>query len=257
MGMQLLQTQLPSMTAGIPYDTPMLAELLAPVYESHMIGKHHVGYCTWKHTPIGRGFKSFLGFLQGQVDYYAHTVGIATEGIASKTIDGLDFWDNRKPLHKSVGNYTLDFYQERMRKIVKDYISKRTTVEEQKQNPLFLYLAHQIPHIPLQARKDEARCKHFGLGTPRRTYCSMIVELDDAIGEFIKMYTEAGLWENTFVFIMTDNGGMTNWNKDENGYPIFPASVGSNFPLRGSKATLFEGGVRGLGVISGGAIRQA
>lgn len=42
-------------------------------YESHAIGKWHLGYATPKHTPIGKGFKSHFGYWNGAVDYFNYT----------------------------------------------------------------------------------------------------------------------------------------------------------------------------------------
>jgi len=65
------------------------------------------------------------------------------------------------------------------------------------------------------------------------------------------------MYDNTFIIVTTDNGGMTNWapnKKDTSANPIFPASAGSNYPLRGGKTTFYEGGVRSFAFISVGRI---
>lgn len=54
------------------------------------------------------------------------------------------------------------------------------------------------------------------------------------------------MWKNTLLWVTTDNGGMAQWQDG------FPASASSNFPLRAGKATLFEGGVRGVSFVTGG-----
>ena len=57
---------------------------------SHAIGKWHCGYATWKHTPTGRGFKTYLGYLQAQGDYYKHCVSIP----GAEALDGLGMFSN-------------------------------------------------------------------------------------------------------------------------------------------------------------------
>lgn len=44
-------------------------------YESHMVGKWHLGSHTDQHTPHRRGFKTFLGYLNGEATYWTHKVG--------------------------------------------------------------------------------------------------------------------------------------------------------------------------------------
>jgi len=79
----------------------------------------------------------------------------------------------------------------------------------------------------------------------------MMSRLDQSIGDFVEMLKVRNMWENTLLWVTTDNGGMTQYQTD------FPASASSNFPLRGGKTTLFEGGVRGVSFISGGLVPQA
>ena len=42
-------------------------------YETHVVGKWHLGFYKWVYTPIYRGFETFYGFLTGSVDYKKHS----------------------------------------------------------------------------------------------------------------------------------------------------------------------------------------
>ena len=53
--------------------------------------------------------------------------------------------------------------------------------------------------------------------------------VDDAIDKVIRQLKESGLYENSVILVTTDNGGG----------PWY-----SNQPLKGSKETLYEGGIR-------------
>ena len=206
--------------------------------------------------PTNRGFQSYTGYLQAQGDYYKHNVGVNQLAGALKVLDGLDFWKDTRPMFEAVGNYSLDLYRSALSKILNDYAAERISPAEREEHPLFIYMAHQTVHVPLQFRNDESnRCGRIE-HSARRTYCNMMVELDDAIGEMVNQYKSLNLWDNTLVFVLTDNGGMVNFspNMNDDNFPNFPASQGSNFPLRGSKTTLFEGGVRSMGFISGGKV---
>jgi len=76
--------------------------------------------------------------------------------------------------------------------------------------------------------------------------CAMASKLDESVGRLVRSLKQASLWENTIIWAVSDNGGMTHWGDG------FPASASSNWPLRGGKATLFEGGVRSASFITGG-----
>ena len=69
-------------------------------------------------------------------------------------------------------------------------------------------------------------------------FCGMMQALDEGISNVIKTLEEKGFLDNTVILFSTDNGGDTTQGS-------------RNWPLRGSKATVFEGGVRGVGFVWG------
>ena len=74
----------------------------------------------------------------------------------------------------------------------------------------------------------------------RRIYAGMVSALDDAVGSIYDSLKQSGMLENSIIAFTTDNGGPANG---------FDFNAASNFPLRGVKATLWEGGVRGVGLL--------
>ena len=64
----------------------------------------------------------------------------------------------------------------------------------------------------------------------------MVTAMDKAIGEVVRSYKKFGFWENTVLIFSSDNGGNMK-------------AGASNWPLRGAKGTLFEGGIRSIGFV--------
>merc|ERR1712113_497524 len=129
--------------------------------------------------------------------------------------------------------------------------AKRVIDERDASKPLFLYFAHQEIHIPLQAPADAVfaeKCMSVNATQNRQTLCKMTSQLDESIGQFVEMLRSSDMWSNTLLWITTDNGGMAQFQD------AFPASASSNYPLRAGKATLFEGGVRGVSLVAGGLL---
>ena len=103
-------------------------------------------------------------------------------------------------------------------------------VEENSSSPFFLYMSYTAPHSPYQATEELIdRYSHIP-DQERRTYLAMVESLDQNIGRLIKTLEDQGIRDNTAVFFLNDNGGT--------------AVADSNGPLRGSKRTLYEGGIR-------------
>ncbi|CAE8612166.1 unnamed protein product [Polarella glacialis] len=267
-GLQHFETLLPGATGGIPSGTPTIADTFKSAgYATHMVGKWHIGYSKWSQTPTGKGFESHYGYLQGQCDYYNRSIGTCNSsagGIclykvnkgkhspAGDTSAAYDFWDDRRAVYEDFGRYTVDAYESRLQRLLMPYGSASPP-----EKPLFLYFAEQQLHIPLQAPPEAKyleKCRGVvGSGdlTNRTVLCSMASRLDDSVGRLVSMLQNYGMWNNTLIFATSENGGMTQWSD------IWPASASSNWPLRGGKTTVFEGGVRAMAFVSGGALPPA
>jgi len=105
--------------------------------------------------------------------------------------------------------------------------------------PFFLYLNHFAVHTPLQAPEEtiahfENKPQKGTLGHDLAVYAAMVKHLDDSVGRIVRTLEKDGLTKNTLLVFTSDNGGVEYTNP--------PAT--DNFPFKGGKACLFEGGVR-------------
>lgn len=127
-------------------------------------------------------------------------------------------------------------------------------IKENKENPFFAYLSFYSVHTPLMGRPDlvekykkkAAALKNtgpiFGVEGDRKVrlvqkhavYAAMVEAMDEAIGKVLNELEKQRLDENTVVFFMSDNGGLST----SEGHPT------SNLPLRAGKGWLYEGGIR-------------
>ncbi|XP_076113883.1 arylsulfatase I-like [Mytilus galloprovincialis] len=209
---------LPQDTRHLSLDTPTLPERLKHLgYSTHMIGKWHLGFCDWKHTPVHRGFDSFLGFLNGGQDYYKH-----------KKENTYDFWLNKTVYYPPKGEYSTKTFTRRAVDLFRQHKGKK--------NPMYLYLSYQAVHTPLQVPKKYERIYKHVTNKDRRTYNGMVTAMDQSVGTILSALRKYKMLGNTIIVFTTDNGGAAN-------------IAGSNLPLRGSKTTLWEGGTRGVGFV--------
>ncbi|ELT92899.1 hypothetical protein CAPTEDRAFT_165852 [Capitella teleta] len=199
---------------GLPLNITLLPQKLKHLgYSTHAIGKWHLGFCRWEYTPTFRGFDSFYGFYSGSEDYYKRKTA---------AIRGYDFRMNTKVFKPKIKKYSTLDYGRRAVKIIQAH--KRT-------EPLFLYMPFQAVHSPLQVPKSfEFKYRNI-VDRNRRIFSGMVSAMDSAIGMTIKALKQRNMLTNTMIVFLSDNGGT----------PFFG---GNNWPLRGSKATLWEGGTR-------------
>ncbi len=101
-------------------------------------------------------------------------------------------------------------------------------IAKNKDRPFLLYLAHNMPHVPLHV-SDKFRGK-----SPRGLYGDVIMEIDWSVGEILAALKENGLDEQTLVIFTSDNGPWLAWGDQ----------AGSAYPLREGKKTAWEGGTR-------------
>ena len=108
--------------------------------------------------------------------------------------------------------------------------SPATVVEpsDETETKTFLYLGFQAVHGPIEAPpRNYSVCSHIR-ATTRRTYCMMMQALDEGIANITHAYEQLGRFDDTLWLFLADNGGM-------------PGEGGFNVPLRGHKATVWEG----------------
>lgn len=103
--------------------------------------------------------------------------------------------------------------------------------------PFFLYLALQDVHEPIEVPSAYsapfASAIHDGV---RRTYAGMVSVVDECVANLTASLRRKAMWNNSILVLSNDNGGWVGYG-------------GLNTPYRGHKTTLWEGGIRGLGVV--------
>jgi len=196
--------------AGLPLSETTFADRFkAAGYATGLVGKWHLGSAK-KFQPQQRGFDEFFGFLGGAHSYWP--------GKAAP------IYRNGQPVDDK--DYLTDAFA---REAV-------AFIDRHSDEPFFLYLAFNAVHTPMHA--NDARLEKFKTikDQKRRTYAAMMSAMDDAIGSVLAKLRESKLEEKTLVFFISDNGGPT--------MPTTATNASNNSPLRGSKRTTLEGGVR-------------
>lgn len=219
---------------GIPLNHTLLPEYLRRLgYTTHLIGKWHVGYHTRNFGPTRRGFDTFLGYFTGFIQYFNHTL-YESENL------GYD-------LHRIVGdNHTVEYRYDYMTDLISDeaesIISSHNTDKS-----LYLQLAHLAPHssdakeiMEVRDWKETNATLGYIKDLNRRKYASVVATMDKSVGRVVDALKRRDMLKNTIIIFMADNGAQTE------GYL---ANYGSNYPLRGLKLSLFEGGVRGAACV--------
>jgi arylsulfatase A-like enzyme len=104
--------------------------------------------------------------------------------------------------------------------------------------PFFLYMAHYAVHLPYSADKRFIQ-KYLDRGIPKAeaAYCALVEGMDKSLGDLLDYLDTHHLTENTLVVFMSDNGGFSH-------SPRQGAQNTQNYPLRGGKGSLYEGGIR-------------
>ncbi|XP_046466733.1 arylsulfatase B [Neodiprion pinetum] len=221
---------------GIPVDIPLFPGHLRNLgYTTRLLGKWHLGYYTVDHVPTQRGFDSFVGYYNGYIKYFDHTI---RQDETNETGYDLHRDDRQKLTIERNKDYFTDFLTEEVEDVIKSHdVSK----------PLYLQIAHLAPHSgepeePLEVWNVTEVNLTLGYikDINRRKFAGMVTRLDNSVGRTIKALKNAGMLENSIVIFTTDNGAQTEG---------LHVNYGSNYPLRGLKFSMFDGGVRGVGCI--------
>jgi arylsulfatase A len=205
----------PNSKIGLAESELTLAQMLKNNgYATGMVGKWHLGDAK-PFLPVNRGFDEYFGIP------YSH-----------------DMWprhpENPKaypilPLIEGDKIINPDLQPEDLEKLTADYTQRAVDfIEKNKTRPFFLYLAHNLPHVPLYA-SDKFKGKSAG-----GLYGDVMEEIDWSVGQVLNALAKNNLENETWVIFTSDNGPWLSYGEH----------AGSALPLREGKGTSWEGGVR-------------
>lgn len=183
-----------------------LAESLKSAgYTTGHIGKWHLGEDSLS-SPTAQGFDVNIGG-----NHSGHPKSYFSPYHNPNLKDGAD------------GEYLIDRLSE----------EALTFIEDHKEAPFFLYFAHYAVHTPIQAKADVKKKyidKPSSHEQDQAAYAAMIESTDQSLGRLVSKLKELDLTDNTLIVFFSDNGGH--------------GGITSNWPLRGSKGMMYEGGIR-------------
>jgi arylsulfatase A len=210
---------------GLSPEEITIARLLKRLgYITGIIGKWHLGHLA-AYLPTRHGFDSYYGIP------YSNDMAIdpVNARFAKNVEFRLGFTEDKARTEKPKNGWAPLMRGEEVIEFPADQttLTKRYTQEAvrfistNKDKNFFLYLPHTMPHGPMAVSPGFQ-------GRTKSLFGDVIEEVDWSVGEVLKAVKENGLDEKTLVIFTTDNG----------------TASGSSGPLRGKKATLYEGGVR-------------
>lgn len=199
-----------SIPDGLPLDEILLSQVLKEnEYLTAAVGKWHLGDDP-EFWPSNRGFDHWYGFSGGGRGYWPDKDPGASKAMRSES--GEAETEEFTYLTDDLTEYAVRF------------------IKKNKQKPFFIYLAYNAPHAPIHATREYLEMTDYLEDGERSAYAAMIAGIDEGVGEIRKALEEADIYKNTIVIYLSDNGGH---------------SLGaSNYPYRGHKGMLFEGGIR-------------
>jgi len=212
----------PNSPIGINSSEVTLAELVKQKgYATAIVGKWHLGDSR-EFLPLQHGFDEYFGLPYSNDMWPVDYAGKPATDARKERFPPLFIIDGNE---KKIPVETLEdqalLTQKFTRRAV-DFISRN------KKKPFFLYLAHNMPHVPINASAQFKGKSKQGL------YGDVMMEIDWSVGEVLKAIHDNGLDNNTLVIFTSDNGPWMNYGNH----------AGSTGGLREAKGSSFEGGMR-------------
>lgn len=217
----------PEMTLGLDVREVTIGDMLKKAgYATGCVGKWDMGQAK-RFLPLQRGFDFFYGHGNNGIDYYTHE----RYGVPS-------LFRGNERTEEDKGAYVTDVFRREALRFVGQHAGKQ---------PFFLYLPFNAPHAASTfgaGTVEGGKKTSEGVQAPEKyvalyrgkvkdeklaRYCGAVTCMDEAIGALLEAVEKAGQTDNTVVLFLSDNGGSGN---------------GGNAPLRGSKSTMWEGGLR-------------
>lgn len=213
---------IPPRARGLNPQHATLAEVLKNAgYATGCFGKWHVGDHA-ETRPPARGFDESSGLMYSN-DMWRHHP-------ETRHFDQFDlqYWKNDKIAIEDVS-------PEQQKKLTTWYTEDAVDFIERRsgEQPFFLYVPHNMPHVPLFCSDKFDGASGAGL------YADVMMEIDWSLGQILDALEKAGVDDNTLVVFTSDNGPWLSYGNHA-----------GKTPYREGKATAFDGGTRSACVMS-------
>lgn len=222
-----------------PNEITLAEGLAARGYATAMFGKWHLGNPnsansnTPNSLPLAHGFQRWIGTNVSN-DYNPGAHLIEAPSTANTPITNYGFIQQNIATNIPIQEGLTKRYTD----AAVDFIS------EKKDEPFFIYIAPNMPHLPVHA-SDEFKGQSL-----RGLYGDCIEEIDHHVGRIRTTLEAEGIAENTLLIFTSDNGPWIRF-EDTASDPLYQEArllVGSALPFRDGKGSTWEGGVRVPGV---------
>ena len=227
----------------VPPQMTMLPRMLRDAgYKTHFVGKWGLGQ-TWPwQLPNARGFDSSFGYLGQSEDYC--TQNADSQMGSGWSCGGVDLWLDDEPALGSNTTCSSMMYGVRIQKLIRQHDTSR---------PIFLFVALQNMHSPAppaESLRESFQRYYIDAAYTEEFFKAnaLASEADLLLGSAVTALKARGMWDSTLLVHASDNGGSYEYLHAPN------SVVGNNHPLRGSKFTAFEGGVRVPAFVTGGLV---
>ena len=261
---------------GVQPNTLTLGNRLQEMgYATHLNGKWGIGGGAYLNTPMGMGYDTFMGWYGDSMESCDGTEPGFAVGGASPLLDALHgFWrqDGSVDYNSSwcpiliaeaaAGKISEEelfvgckSFKEELDDVADEKIRRRSrqiiTEHDYEAEPLFLVHALQLMHLPMQYPRRFAPPNITSTSAPlnedlRAATYGALTYVDWVIGDLIEAFKEQKQYDNTIIFITSDNGGA-----------IYAGTANNNYPLRGGKFNNFDGGQRVNAFFTGGWVGKA
>jgi arylsulfatase A-like enzyme len=207
----ILNALSPASKLGLGPGESTIADLLkAHGYATAIYGKWHLGHRPTS-LPTRHGFDEYYGL--------PYSNDMKPDATRRVTYPDLPLMEGEKVIavNPDQSRLTADYTEHAV-----NFIKKN------KDRPFFLYVAHNMPHVPLAASP------RFVGSSKRGLYGDVIQEIDWSVGQILATLKENGIDDRTLVLFTSDNGPWLSYGNHG----------GSAGPLREGKGTSWDGGVR-------------
>jgi len=192
-------------------------------YKTAMVGKWHLGDQHDYNKPNGQGFDFYYGMLYSQ-DYRRPYVQTDT-------------------VIKIFRNTTPEVFKPEDSILTRSYTKEAIRIinEQDNNRPFFLYLAYNMPHLPVYFAAQSENLKD----KPGGPLGAVISEIDESVSALYKVLEDKGILENTIIIFSSDNGPWSDYPPRMEGDGVTRRNhAGAAGIFRGSKAMSYEGGAR-------------